>query len=207
MDGVILDSMPYHVKAWQEALSEWSLWVPERLLYLHEGAIEPETAVAIFRQNQCPINEADFHKILKRQKEIFTQKYQYKIRPYPKVPVLLKRLRDEGWELALVTSSHQEILKKVLPTQILELMSHVVTGDQVKRRKPYPDPYLMACTALGASQIESLVVENAPAGIRSAKAAGLTCLALTTTLPEQDLNEADKVLPSHEALEEYLCCS
>ncbi len=204
MDGVILDSMPYHVKAWQQAMEEWGLSVPAHLIYLHEGAIEPETAVAIFRQNDCPIDEETFHNILARQREIFTTEFQDKIRPFPGVPELLEDLRSRGHEVALVTSSHSEILNEVLPREIREMMSHIVTGDQVTRRKPFPDPYLKAFNALGLPRSRCTVVENAPAGIQAAKAAQLTCLALTTTLPEEYLTGADAIFPSHSLLREHL---
>jgi beta-phosphoglucomutase len=175
MDGVILDSMPYHVKAWQEALSEQGFSVSAKLLYLHEGAIEPDTAAAIFQDNERSIDADMFYEILERQMEIFA-----------------------------VTSSHVEILKKVLPTEIKSYMDHIVTGDQVERRKPFPDPFLAALSALGQNPEACLVVENAPAGIMAAKAAALHCVALTTTLSEEYLSEADAVLSSHAELSDSL---
>ncbi|MBE9571056.1 MAG: HAD family phosphatase, partial [Proteobacteria bacterium] len=97
-----------------------------------------------------------------------------------------------------------EILKKVLPPEIKSYMDHTVTGDQVSRRKPFPDPFLAALSALGQNPEACLVVENAPAGIMAAKAAALHCVALTTTLSEEHLSEADAVLSSHAELSDYL---
>jgi beta-phosphoglucomutase len=204
MDGVILDSMPYHVRAWQEALSEHGFSVSAELLYLHEGAIEPDTAAAIFKDNKRFIDADMFHEILERQMEIFATRYQPMIKPFPEVPQLLKRLRNAGWKLAMVTSSHTEILKKVLPSEIKSYMDHIVTGDQVSRRKPFPDPFLAALSSLGKGPEACLVVENAPAGIMAAKAAALHCVALTTTLSEEYLSEADAILSSHAELINYL---
>ncbi len=204
MDGVILDSMPYHVKAWQDALSEIGLTVPAELIYLHEGAIEPETAVRIFCENGCTIDEDGFHRLFRRQREIFSSRYQGSVKPYDGVEGLLSRLQEKGWAMSLVTSSHREVLEKVLPGSILGFMSHVVTGDEVKRRKPHPDPYLAAMMALNSGPAEALVVENAPAGVKAAKAAQLKCVALTTTLSAEHLKEADEIVPDHEALADYL---
>ena len=204
MDGVILDSMPYHVRAWQEALSERGFSVSAELLYLHEGAIEPDTAAAIFQDNKRFIDADMFHEILERQMEIFTTRYQPMIKPFPDVPQILRRLCDAGWQLALVTSSHEEILKKVLPSEIKGYMDHIVTGNQVNRRKPFPDPFLAVLSALGQGPEACLVVENAPAGIKAAKAADLHCVAITTTLSEKYLSEADAVLRSHTALIDYI---
>ncbi len=204
MDGVILNSMPYHVRAWQEALAEHGLQVNDRLLYLHEGAIEPETATAIFSQNGCAMTCEKFHEILKRQMEIFTRYYRSSIRPFPQVPTLLEDLRAAGWHLGLVTSSHVDILKGILPGDIASCMDCIVTGDAVKRRKPFPDPYLTALERMGVSCSNAIVVENAPAGIRAAKAANLPCLALKTTLEEKHLAGADLVLEDHVELKRYL---
>lgn len=204
MDGVILDSMSYHVQAWQGALCAYGLSVSEEVLYIHEGAIEPETAVAIFEENGCPMDSLRFQQILCCQKEIFGSRYRSKVKPYPEVPSMLERLEGQGWELALVTSSHREILDMVLPREIHDRMAHIVTGDQVTRRKPYPDPYLKALSALGRAPKDCLVVENAPAGIRAAKAAELHCIALTTTLASDHLMLADAVLRSHIELERYV---
>jgi beta-phosphoglucomutase len=204
MDGVILDSMPYHVRAWQEALSEKGFSVSAELLYLNEGAIEPDTAAAIFNDNERFVNADMFHEILGRQMEIFVTRYQPLIKPFPEVLQILKRLRDAGRQLALVTSSHAEILNKVLPSEIKSYMDHVVTGDQVNRRKPFPDPFLAALSALGQGPEVCLAVENAPAGIMAAKAAGLHCIALTTTLSEEQLPGADTVLRSHAKLIDYI---
>jgi len=204
MDGVILDSMRFHVRAWQQAMEEFGLRVPEELLYLHEGAIEPDTAVRIFCGNGCSMDEETFAAILSRQMEIFSREYRPKVRPYPQVYSLLKRLKEQGWRLAIVTSSHGKVLDGTLPADIAAQMDSLVTGDRVERRKPYPDPYLAAMSSLGVSPSECVVFENAPAGIKAAKAAGAECVAITTTLSHKYLKEADHIVDSHHALLDYL---
>jgi len=204
MDGVILDSMRFHVMAWKEAIAEFGYSVSEGLLYLYEGAIEPETAVELFKQNGCPIDCDMFHEIFSRQKALFREKYRSHVRPYPDVLSILEALRAKGLRLALVTSSHQEILEMILSEDIKALMNHVVTGDRVARRKPFPDPYLSAKDALCLESHECVVVENAPAGIQAAKAAKMHCVALTTTLESRHLSHADAVLSSHAELTRYL---
>ncbi len=203
MDGVIIDSMPYHVKAWQKALAEIGLSAPAELIYLHEGAIEPETAVQIFCDNGCKIDEKGFHKLFKRQREIFSNHYQKEVKLYDGAEKILSELKNRGWKIALVTSSHREVLEKVLPIHVFNLMDYVVTGDEVKRRKPNPDPYLTGLAGLNVNPSQSVVVENAPAGIRAAKAAGLKCIALTTTLSPEYLKEADEILSDHNELITY----
>lgn len=197
MDGVILDSMPYHVRAWQEAMGEEGLHVEQELLYLHEGAIEPETAVSIFCRNGCAMTEDRFHKILYRQIEIFRTRYFSSVKPYPAVVPILDDLKSMGWAMAVVTSSHSSIIDDVLPYEIRRSMSCIVTGDMVDKRKPHPAPYIQAMKRIDALPSECTVVENAPAGIKSARAASAKCIAIKTTLAGRHLSEADNIAEDH----------
>ncbi len=204
MDGVILDSMPWHVRAWQQALAEFGCSVSDELLYLHEGAIEPSTAAEIFHENGCCMDEEKFLRVLRRQIDIFNSVFRSSIRVYDYVPDMLADLRRTGRELAIVTSSHSDILKEVLPGSIRKMLSAVITGDRVQRRKPWPDPYLAAMKNLRKTPDHCCVIENAPAGIESARSAGMKCIAIKTTLDEQHLKKAHYIVDSHQELHRLL---
>ncbi|NPA93934.1 MAG: HAD family phosphatase [Thermodesulfobacteria bacterium] len=201
MDGVILNSMPYHVAAWKDAFQERGIAVDESVFYLYEGAIEPEVACQLFASSGAHLTTDDFFDIHSRQKKYFLDKYAKKVKPFDKVEELLTSLKERGIGTALVTSSHGDILEAVLPTYLRNMFDFVVTGDKVKRRKPHPEPYLIGIEGLGnGGPKKGVAVENAPAGIKSAKNAGLSCVAITTTLPKKYLQDADKIVDSHEEL-------
>ena len=201
MDGVILNSMPYHVAAWKDAFQERGIDVDESIFYLYEGAIEPEVACELFASSGAHLTTEDFFEIHSKQKEYFLNKYANKVKPFDKVEELLTNLKERGIGTALVTSSHGDILEAVLPIYLRNMFDFVVTGDQVKRRKPHPDPYLIGIEGLGnGGPQKGVAVENAPAGIESAKNAGLKCIAITTTLPKEHLKGADKVIEDHQEL-------
>ncbi len=201
MDGVILNSMPFHVKAWKDAFMERDLEVDERIFYLYEGAMEPDVACALFAENGTELTISDFFEIHERQKRIFLGKYAHRVRPFKDAIELVKWIEETGVPVGLVTSSHGEILDAVLPGQLRDLFGHIVTGDTVSRRKPHPEPYLAGLRGIGASKsMGNIAVENAPAGIESAKNAGLSCIAITTTLPRKYLEDAHKVVQDHEEL-------
>ena len=204
MDGVILDSMPWHVLAWKKALEEAGCQVKDELIYMHEGAIEPATAAKIFHSNGCCMDEELFGRVLKRQIEIFNRDYRKKVQIYEGVPDLLADLKREGRSLALVTSSHSHITREVLPSSVRSLFSAVVTGDAVTRRKPWPDPYLAAMKAMGLFPESCCVIENAPAGIEAALAAEMTCIAIKTTLDARHLARADHIVENHQELKALL---
>ena len=85
-------------------------------------------------------------------------------------------------------------LNKILPVRIKDLFATIVTGEMVKLGKPHPAPYLKAAELLKLEPEQCLVVENAPLGIKSAKAAGMFCLAITTSLPKSYLKRADIIV-------------
>jgi HAD superfamily hydrolase (TIGR01509 family) len=67
----------------------------------------------------------------------------------------------------------------------------IVNGQDVERKKPFPDIYILAAKKLGLNPAECLVVEDAVSGVSAAKSAGSKCLALTTSFLEERLTEAD----------------
>ena len=201
MDGVVLDSMAFHVAAWMKALSDMGFRVREEMLYLYEGAIEPDIAVDLFSTEGCLMNQEKFHAVLRRQKEIFVSDFRKRVKPFPEIPEILYIMKRGGVKLALVTSSHRDILEAVMPPELMRFFDRVITGDNVKRRKPHPDPYLAAMRALNMlSDKRAAAVENAPSGIKSANAAGLRTIAITTTLPASRLEGADTIISHHSQL-------
>ena len=73
----------------------------------------------------------------------------------------------------------------------------VITGDDVKKHKPDPEPYLKATEVSGQKKEHCLVLEDSFRGVQAAKAAGLTCFAVPDELTRvQDFSIADKILKS-----------
>jgi sugar-phosphatase len=79
-----------------------------------------------------------------------------------------------------------------------------VTGDDVERGKPDPEPYLRAAELLGVPAGECVVVEDAPAGVLAGQRAGMTVLAVATTHPADALDQADRVFSGMEQVAGYL---
>lgn len=200
LDGVLLDSMPYHAKAWILAFKEFGLEFTEEEIFLHEGAIELESAKSLFLNKGFNPTKEFFEKAFNLQKRIFKEKFAEMVKPFPEVPDLLRDLKREKRKLALVTSSSSEILKEVFPEKLHSFFEVIITGDKVEKRKPHPDPYLKAKEALKAPKKEITVVENAPAGILSAKRAELFCIGITTTLKPEHLSLADLIVKNHSEL-------
>ena len=87
---------------------------------------------------------------------------------------------------------------------LLELFDVRITGDLEKKIKPSPDPYLRAAKILKVANESCLVIENAPLGIESAKKAGMTCIADSSTLGKKYLLKAERVVLNIIKIEEIL---
>ena len=105
---------------------------------------------------------------------------------YPHNIALLRSVRREGFATALATQSHREQARRVLG--ILGLANEfdvVVTRDDVEHGKPDPEMHLLAARELGVQPGECLAIEDSPAGVRAALAAGTEIVAVTTDLTRQ----------------------
>ena len=120
---------------------------------------------------------------------------------YPKARELIDLLERNKCLLALVSASPRKKLSRTVPAEFLKKFDTVVSGEDSKNGKPSPTPYLNAAKSLRILPKECIVVENAPLGIKSAKKAGMYCIAICSTLDRPFLFEADEVIDKFEDLE------
>jgi HAD superfamily hydrolase (TIGR01509 family) len=103
--------------------------------------------------------------------------------------------RTDGWRVGLATGSirrEAELALRMLG--IRERFGAVVAREDCRKGKPDPEPYLRAASVLSLSPRRCVVVEDAPGGVRAAKAAGMACVAVTHSCPRERLVEADLVV-------------
>jgi sugar-phosphatase len=94
---------------------------------------------------------------------------------------------------AVVTSCSPDLARARFEAAGLTAPAVVITSDRTERGKPHPDPYLAAAEALGADPADCLVIEDAPAGIAAARAAGMTVWAVATTHRAGELAAAHEI--------------
>lgn len=202
MDGVIVDSMPYHFLAWYEALRAFDAAVTSFDVYEHEGEPWQTTLPKFLDKNHKTYDERLVKKIFAYRQKIFKRIFKRYI--FHGADHVLTTLHKRGMKLALVSGTPHRDIRKILPKHLYKLFDVVVGGDQVKHGKPHPEPYRTAAKHLGVKPQNCVVVENAPLGIRSAKAAKMTCIAITTSLPKPYLKKADIVVERISDLEGLL---
>jgi len=105
-----------------------------------------------------------------------------------------------GRRLAIVTSCSRALATVRLRAAGLPIPPVLVSADDVRQGKPDPECYLLGARRLDVDPARCLVLEDAPAGISAGRAAGAKVLALRTTHPDRDLQEADAVIDDLSAL-------
>jgi beta-phosphoglucomutase len=202
MDGVIVDSMPYHFIAWYEALRPYGVRVNCFDVYSKEGEKWDKSMREFLSRADISPSKKIMRKVFLARKKIFDRYYKRYI--FKGAAEILRCLKAKTYRLALVTGTNRNEIEKILPNKIKKLFDCIVSGDSVKRGKPYPDPYIKAAKILGLQSAECVVIENAPYGIISAKKAGMFCIAVTTSLPKEYLNKADIIVDSLEQVNTLL---
>lgn len=204
MDGVLFDSMPNHAYAWSHAMTQFGLAMTPEEAYMNEGRTGSGT-INILAQRFWgrDATEEEKQQIYAAKSEVFNQCPEAK--PMPGAWELLQKVKDSGKTIVLVTGSAQDSLLERLNTHFPGIFTpdRMVTGNDVKHGKPFPEPYLMGLAKAGVKAEEAVVVENAPLGVEAAHAAGIYTIAANTgPLPDQVLLDAgaDIVFPSMQAL-------
>lgn len=194
MDGVITDTMPYHYQAWKKVFSEAGLEVSRFDVYIREGQQGISTVIEVFRNKNKNIKNSDAKKLLVKKERLFKRTVKRKF--IAGALGFLRYLGAKGFKLALVTGTSKTEVRKILPKGIYDIFDVIVAGDDCRRGKPNPEPYRKAVKKLKIGKKDSIVIENAPSGLESAKRAGLYCLAVETSLSKEYLSEADIVFKS-----------
>lgn len=197
MDGVLVDSMPYHAEAWKQAFAAIGINIERKDIYELEGSNHSQIVELIFRRFGRVPTEKDTEELGSKKIEIFNRIEQ--VRPFDGMKELLTRLVQE-YSLAVVSGSNSKTVHDLMNTFFPGAFQVIITGDDVRKSKPDPEPYLLAVEKLGFAKGECIVIENAPLGIRSAKRAGLRCIAIPSYLGRNSVKEADVIVERHDRL-------
>ncbi len=183
LDGVLVDSTHSVARFWKQWAAEHNV-SPEEAVRVAHGRRTLETVRLLAPHLDAEAEtlrieaiEADDSSSLERVKGALE---------------LLSSLPAGRW--AVVTSGTRYLATRRLANNGLPQPLAFVTADEVSQGKPHPEPYLKGAELLRLPPQECLVFEDAPAGIESAHAAGMTAIALATTYPLAELARADAVI-------------
>lgn len=211
LDGVLVDSMPLHVRAWRTAFeSEAGVRTTERELYLLEGMRGAELVQKIFERNGLRDPDSILAKKVSEQKNRLFRAVKHDIKPFEGVREVIESLQCRK---AVVSGSAKDdvvpIIERAFGKGAFEL---IITADDVQRGKPDPSSFLDAARRLQASASDSTVIENAPLGVQAARNGGLGCIVVLNNSPLvasdfEGLVWPDKILDSTASIKGVLSCS
>jgi|SRR5580692_10850357 mannitol-1-/sugar-/sorbitol-6-phosphatase len=183
LDGVLVDST-------RSVERQWRIWAREmgiegdKVTTVAHGV----RAVEVIRTVAPHLDaEAEVRKLESREAEDLDG-----VSAMPGAIELVRAVPEGRW--GVVTSGTRHLATKRLRLFGIPIPKVMVTADDVAKGKPDPAPYLRGAELLGVHPSECLVIEDAPAGIKSARAGGMKVIGLTSTYPAAALGEADAVV-------------
>jgi beta-phosphoglucomutase len=198
LDGVIVDTLHYHYLAWRHMFGVRGGEVLEHTVLLHEGRSSREILPILMEETGVRIPPAQQEQFIEEKRAYYRS--IVKVSQYPNAFAVIDTLRERGFKIALVTACALKNMQFSLNREQQKHFDFIITGDEVPRAKPFPDPYLTAARHLGLKPAACMVVENAPLGVEAAKNAGMYCVAIETTLGREYLSSADCILQNIDAL-------
>jgi beta-phosphoglucomutase len=201
MDGVLVDSMPYHADAWVTVFAGVGIKIRREDIYEIEGSNHTGIINLIFKKAGRIPEPSDFYRLAEEKKEIFSK--INRVRVFKGIYECIDLLKNKCL-LGVVSGSDKAVVKELIGKFFPDTFSVLVTGNDVTEGKPSPEPYLKAVEMLKVRKDECIVIENAPLGVESAKRAGLYCIAIPTYVDPGMLKNADRVISNHAVLKKML---
>jgi mannitol-1-/sugar-/sorbitol-6-phosphatase len=185
LDGVLVDSTTCAGRIWKSWAQEHGL-DPERMVQMAHGRPTIETIRMV-----APHLDAQLEADKVEESEVNDVDG---LEALPGATELLTNLPPNRY--AIVTSGSRRLATARLRAAGLPVPARMITADDVTKGKPDPEPYLTGARLLGYKPQDCVIFEDAPAGIRAAKAAGISVVAFPTTYPLDALAESDCIAAS-----------
>jgi beta-phosphoglucomutase family hydrolase len=196
MDGVIADTAPYHLQAWQEVFRRRGVRYTEDDFKRNFGK-RNDSIIRSVLGSRVPL--AEMEAIAAEKEELFRRWAASRIRPLPGAIELMQALREHGFAQAMGSSAPLENIELVTRRLgIAGFFRVIVSGREVTEGKPSPQVFLRAAERLGARPEDCVVIEDAVAGVSAAKRAGMSCIAVTSTNSRDKLSGADLIVDTLE---------
>lgn len=194
LDGVLIDSAQAHRASWEALAVENGLKYSKEQFSRTFG-LQNRDIIPLLWGRALPANEIET--LGERKETLYRERVRGRIRPLPGAVELVRACHDAGLVLALGSSTHPENVALTLDELgISRYFTATVSAADIARGKPHPDVFLEAARRALVHPREAVVVEDAPAGVEAALAAGCMAVGITSHHPAAALSEAHLVVYS-----------
>lgn len=199
LDGVIVDSAPFHFEAWREFAAVKGRVYTEEDFRKTFGMRNEDILLYIFEEK---LEQGVLETWSDEKEGRFRDLIRGSVEPLPGVMTLVRALDMVGYQQAIASSTPLENIHLILNSlAILDFFDAIISGEDVARGKPDPEAFLKAARVMSLVPERCLVIEDAAVGIEAAKRAGMKSIGVTNTLPRKKLALADRVVRSLEEVD------
>jgi HAD superfamily hydrolase (TIGR01509 family) len=202
MDGVIIDSEPFHEKVYRQLFEEMGYGDTHGVDFsAYYGKSDQALLTDFIARHQLPhslealaaLKQSRFIDLIRREEPIFSG-----------LPELVETLASR-YRLAVASGSRHPVIAEVLAMKGLRRHFPVVVSvEDVAQPKPAPDVFLRAAHLLGLAPETCCVIEDATVGVTAARRAGMGVIAITNSLPREQLSHADRIVESYGEIGQWL---
>lgn len=190
MDGVLVDNRDAHFDAFIEFCHTYGIELDRDKLTCLFGMTNDEILPAILPAEL--IEEKGLKTLADEKEAVYRRIYAKSIAPVNGLIPFLKELKAAGFKLAVGSSGNTQNVNFVLNAcGIKEYFNVIVNGDMITKGKPDPEIFLLDAKKLGLKPEECVVIEDSFAGIKAARNAGMSVIAMATTFPPEQHEDYD----------------
>jgi beta-phosphoglucomutase len=196
-DGVLVDSEPLHLRAYQEVLEPLGFSLPREKYYsTYLGYDDAGVFKAVAATRDWQIDDQKLSALIEEKGRVYEELLTASDIMYPGAAECIARLAAR-WPLGIASGAARNEIEMMLRGRSLDrYFRFIVAAGETLEGKPAPDPYLKAALLHGQAPVECVAIEDSRWGIESAKAAGLHCIGITHTYPVNELLTADAIVSS-----------
>lgn len=199
LDGVIIDSSEFHKQSWVVLMSSKGINFSEEDFKITFGKRNEE----ILKDYFPDLPESEIKKMSYEKEELYRKFAKGNIKPIDGSIDTLRLIRENGFKIALVSSTPKENIDFIFKELKLDnFFDAVVSGTDIKQGKPNPECYLIAAAKLGVKPQRCYVVEDSEHGLEAGKRSGAKCIGITTT--HKKLKNADIVVNNFYEMNELI---
>ena len=190
-DGTLADTREVIVISFQKVLSETDCQVPNEYIEHRIGIGAAETFREILRSTNAPIDESLIMRLVERKSQ-FESELTWKVKLFEGARELLEALHSK-LKIGLASMNNRSIIVPMLKENDLEKYFQVVlTAESIYHSKPDPEIFLKTASKLKTNPLKCVIVEDSLFGVKAAKSAKMSCIAITTGIYSKQELEREK---------------